>query len=268
MRGASALGGDSLLRRLLGLGWVVGAALGVVLTLNSSLGLAKPKREPLPAKYEKSPYALMSLSVGAPNDGYQVRSKKLHQTPYLRVKSSSRGRVYGHPALVLMLRRSAGDIAKAAPNSVMLVGDLSYKHGGPISKHRSHQSGRDADVGFYLRNKSGTQVSVDRLVKIDGDGSVIGHPGLYFDDERNWFLVRSWLKDRRAGILHVFVAKHVRKRLLDYARRNKASREQLLAAAAFLHQPSNSSLHDDHFHVRIDCPDRQRDICVKNALSD
>src|SRR5690606_22265643 len=111
------------------------------------------------------------------------------EAPYLKIKANSRRRAYGHPALVLMLRRSAADIAKAAPNSVMLVGDLSAENGGPISKHRSHQSGRDADVGFYVRDSKGRQVLVDTLVRIDGVGRVIGRPGLLFVDERNWFLI-------------------------------------------------------------------------------
>ncbi len=223
---------------------------------------------PLPDKYERSPYSLMSLTVGAPNKGYQIRAKRLRESPQLKIKSGSHGRVYGHPALVLMLQRSAKDIAKAAPNSVMLVGDLSHKKGGPISKHRSHQSGRDADIGFYVRNDKGAQIKLNRFVKIDGEGKVIGMPGAYFDEERNWQLVRSWLRDKRAGIAHVFVASHVRNRLLRYARANKARARHFEAAAKLLKQPSNSSIHDDHYHLRIRCPDRQKDICVEEALSD
>jgi penicillin-insensitive murein endopeptidase len=227
---------------------------------------AKP--HDLPPKYAKSPFSLMSLSVGAPNDGYQVRSKRLRETRHIRVKRGSGVRNYGHPALVLMLRRSAKDIASAAPNSVMLVGDLSAKKGGAISGHRSHQSGRDADIGFYVRNEAGKQVLLDRFVKIDSQGRVIGHRGLFFDDWRNWLLVRSWLRDRRAGITHVFVASPIRNRLLAYARKNKAERKYVDAATKLLKQPSNSARHDDHFHLRIACPKRQDDICVKEAVSD
>lgn len=226
------------------------------------------RNDELPKKYQRSPLSLMSLTVGAPNKGYQIRAKRLRPSRYLKVKSSSKGRTYGHPALVLMLQRSSKDIAKAAPNSVMLVGDLSFKKGGPISRHRSHQSGRDADIGFYVRNKHGKQVLLDRFVKIDRDGKVLGMRGAYFDDERNWQLVRSWLRDKRAGIAHVFVATHVRSRLLRYARANKARARHYAAAAKLLKQPSNSSKHDDHYHLRIRCPKRQKDICVEEAVSD
>jgi len=241
---------------LTGLAWLAAA----------TLALAKP--EPLPEKYEKSPFSLMSLTVGAPNDGHQLRAKRLRDTANLKIKRSSQSRNYGHPALVLMLKRSADDIAKAVPGTIMLVGDLSSKAGGPLAGHRSHQSGRDADVAFYLRDEKGRQVLPDNFVKIDSEGKVIGRRGVYFDDERNWQLVRSWLRDKRAGISHVFVASHVRNRILAYARSDNARKKHYEAAMALLHQPKNAALHDDHYHVRITCPDRQKDICVEQALSD
>jgi penicillin-insensitive murein endopeptidase len=150
----------------------------------------------------------------------------------------------------------------------MLVGDLSAKKGGPLAGHRSHQSGRDADVGFYLSNENGQQVVLDQFVRIDGEGKVIGKRGVYFDDERNWQLVRSWLRDTRAGISHVFVATHVRNRILRYARASKARDRFHDAAAKLLHQPRNAAVHDDHYHVRITCPEKQKDICVEQAVSD
>jgi penicillin-insensitive murein endopeptidase len=150
----------------------------------------------------------------------------------------------------------------------MVVGDLSAEEGGTLSGHRSHQSGRDADVGFYLRDAKGRQVVLDHFVQIDRDGKVLGEKDLYFDDNRNWLLVRSWLRDRRAGISHVFVATHVRARILEFAKSSKARNVHYDAAAALLHQPSNAAKHDDHFHVRIECPKDQTEICVKEAVSD
>lgn len=244
------------------------AALAALLAI-APLKLAEAKeRAPLPERYRKFPLSKRSLTVGAPNDGYQRRAKRLRPTEHLKIKRGSHRRSYGHPALVLMLRRSARDIAKALPHSVMLVGDLSKKRGGPISGHRSHQSGRDADIGFYLRNSSGKQVVLNRFVSIDADGNVLGRRGLFFDEKRNWLLVRSWLKDKRAGISHVFVATHVRNLILKYARSNQAAKKHYQAALALLKQPSNAANHDDHYHLRIACPKEQRDVCVKEAVSD
>lgn len=222
----------------------------------------------LPARFKELPFSLMSLSIGAPNSGRQLRAKRLRDTSSLKIKTNSKGRTYGHPGLVLMLQRSAKDVASASPASVMVVGDLSSEEGGTLSGHRSHQSGRDADVGFYLRDAKGRQVVLDHFVQIDRDGRVLGEKNLYFDDNRNWLLVRSWLRDKRAGISHVFVASHVRARILEFARSSKARSRHYDAAAALLHQPSNAAKHDDHFHVRIECPKDQSEICVREAVSD
>src|SRR5690242_15710310 len=109
----------------------------------------------LPARFRVAPFSVMSLSVGYPNDGFQLRAKKLKSSNVLAVKDSSKDNSYGHPALVLMLERSAREVARAAKGSVLTVGDLSRQDGGPLAGHVSHQSGRDADIGFYLRDGSG-----------------------------------------------------------------------------------------------------------------
>src|SRR3954452_19530240 len=57
----------------------------------------------LPTQYQKSPFALMSLSVGLPNDGWQLRAKKLKKSDTLWIQDKSVPYSYGHPSLVLML---------------------------------------------------------------------------------------------------------------------------------------------------------------------
>jgi penicillin-insensitive murein endopeptidase len=220
----------------------------------------------LPAKYDNAPYSKMSLSVGAPNRGRQVRAKRLRKKPFLRIKKNSRGNVYGHPALVNMLYRTARDIKRSARGSVLLVGDLSNKTGGPLPKHRSHQSGRDADIAFYATTAKGKRVELDRFVAFKGNGEAKDGSGLVFDDWRNWLLVQSWLRDRRAGISHIFVSRPLRARLLRFARKDKRYRKYADKAARLLKRPHDSSAHDDHFHVRISCPKRQGDICKEESL--
>lgn len=203
----------------------------------------------------------MSLSVGYPNQGWQVRAKKLRRTRYLRIKSGSGRNVYGHPALVLMLRRSSHEIARTVPGSVMVVGDLSRKGGGPLSGHRSHQSGRDADIAFYMKDAHGRNHIPTRFIAFDGNGKARDGSGLVFDDYRNWLLVQSWVRDRRAGLSHIFVSRALRARLLAYGRRTKEFKRHANEVARLLKQPENSSPHDDHFHVRISCPRRQQGLC-------
>ncbi len=214
----------------------------------------------LPKRYSKYPLSVQSLSVGSPNSGTLVRPKKLRSAGALRVQAKSQEHAYGLPALVLMLQRTAREMAKAAPGSTLLVGDLSRREGGPLGGHASHQSGRDADVGFYARQK-GKPLRLTRFVAFDTSGNAKDGSGAVFDERRNWLLVRMWLQDRRAGIDHVFVARWLRQRLLDYAARVPSERRYVERASELLHQPIDSSPHDDHFHVRIGCPASQSDIC-------
>jgi penicillin-insensitive murein endopeptidase len=215
----------------------------------------------LPSKFRTGRLANMSLSGGYPNDGWQIRGKRLRRGTELRIREASHERVYGHPALVLMLHRSARDVAKGAPGSVLLVGDLSAKLGGPISGHRSHQSGRDADVGFYVTDLKGKRLPSTDYVAFDGDGKSKDGRSLVFDDERNWLLVESWARDLRAGLSHIFVSWPLRERLLKFARSQPRFAKYVLQATALLKQPEKGEDHDDHFHVRITCPKEEEEIC-------
>jgi len=221
----------------------------------------------LPEPYRHSRYAVMSLSVGLPNDGWQLRAKKLHPGRDLWIQNKSVNNSYGTPALVLMLNRTARQVARESPGSVLLVGDLSSEFGGPLSGHRSHQSGRDADVGFFVTDSHGKAQNSRKLLAFDKEGRARDGSGLRFDDYRNWLLVQLWLKDSRAELEHVFIASHLRRRLLDFARQRPSFRAHVADAAQFLVQPINALPHDDHFHVRIACPEQQTDLCKSHLVS-
>ena len=237
------------------------ALLAASLSWASGSHAGEHTNDELPKRYRRSPFALMSLSVGTPADGYQIRSKKLRMGANLWVQEKSRKYTYGHPALVLMLRRTAKQIAKQTRGSVLLVGDLSREHGGPLYGHRSHQSGRDADVGFFVTDLEGKPLNARKLRAFDAKGRAKDGSRLLFDDYRNWLLVQLWLKDTRAQLQYVFVSRSLRRRLLDFAQARPAFRKYVKAAAKFLRQPRNALPHDDHFHVRIACPERQRELC-------
>jgi penicillin-insensitive murein endopeptidase len=215
----------------------------------------------LPKKFEKAPWNKMSLSIGAPNRGRQLRAKKLRSAPHLFIQEKSRENVYGHPSLVLMLQRSAKAVARSRGGSVLLVGDLSAREGGPLAGHHSHQSGRDADVGFYARDAKGKTVKLTKFVAFDGEGKAKDGSGLVFDDDRNWLLVMGWARDDRATMAHVFVSNPLRARLLRHAEKSAQHRKYVPLVSALFKQPENAEPHDDHFHVRIRCPQGHEGLC-------
>jgi penicillin-insensitive murein endopeptidase len=215
--------------------------------------------------------ALASLrygrSVGSPTDGHLVGGTHLDDTGYLRVvPADASGDVrWGVAPLVDMIDRSARAVRRQYPDAVTSLGHLSREGGGDIDQHRSHESGRDADVGFFIRTSTGKPLMPTHFVAFQGDGTARTWPGAYFDDARNWALVASMLADPEAHVTHVFVAAPLRARLLAYADHVGAPAQLRMRAAELMQQPRGALPHDDHFHVRIGCPARMSG-CIENPM--
>jgi penicillin-insensitive murein DD-endopeptidase len=207
-----------------------------------------------------------ALSIGSPNGGRLDGGAHLAETPYLRVvpyyaESNAR---WGLPSLVGLLDRAARRVAHKFPDAVMSVGDLSRKGGGELDRHHSHESGRDADVGFYIRNAKRPILPV-KFVAFSAAGAAPTMPGAVFDEARNWALVEALIDDPVTHVSVIFVATHVRARLLRYAEKMGVPRELRERAAEVMMQPRRAA-HDDHFHVRIACPREQHGTCVEQAV--
>jgi penicillin-insensitive murein endopeptidase len=210
--------------------------------------------------------SIVSRSLGSPTRGALEGGVALPTGRFVALRNGVTAR-WGLPVLVGLLERSARRVAKLHPESVLLVGDLSTRKGGRLGGHRSHQSGRDADVGFYYTDARERPVLARRFWRVDDAGRVVGERTVKFDDARNWALVESWLIDPEARIQHVFVADPLRRRLLSHARSVGVYPPVLHRASLALKQPSRGLAHDDHFHIRIACPRDQREGCVPEPQS-
>jgi penicillin-insensitive murein DD-endopeptidase len=208
-------------------------------------------------------FARRSVSLGSPSEGHLAGGEQLRSNAHLRI---IRKHSWGLPHLVHMLRDSSRGVAKRFPGSVLAVGDLSKHGGGDVLGHRSHESGRDADVGFYIKNKHGKFVFRPRYFTINPAGRVVGNSSWQFDEQRNWALIESWLRDPKIHVSHIFVVSYVRKRLLAYAQRVGRPLRIRNLAAEVMRQPKHVLAHDNHFHVRISCPRNQRSSCVEYQL--
>lgn len=169
---------------------------------------------------------------------------------------------FGTPALVSALERALGDVYQAFPGtSPTRVGDLSSPRGGRHVRHRSHRTGRDVDIVFYLTDAMGRSVSPRGWLAFSRFGHAFeegtGHT-YFFDDARNWQLVRALLLDPEANVQWIFVSRGVKTRLLEYALHHEASPDALVRAAYVLQQPERAAPHDDHFHVRVYCTPSDR----------
>lgn len=200
-----------------------------------------------------------SVSLGAPNAGSLLAGTHLQESNLIRVVPAFSGRDtrWGLPALVQGIDRAAAYVDKRFPNSMLSVGDLSRKGGGEIGHHKSHQSGRDVDLGFYMTDRSGEPLYAKNFVAFDGDGFSRSAPSARFDDARNWTLIEALLTDPQLRVQRIFVSAPLRQRLLAEAERRGVSLSLRMRAAQVLLQPRVGAAHDNHFHVRIACPPGQ-----------
>jgi len=221
-----------------------------------------------PKAAAKREAAVPSSSVGSPNEGKLVGGVKLDTSDgtVRVVPAYTRGDSrWGLPAMIHMLERAAKKVAKKSPGSVLGVGDISHRHGGDIFLHRSHESGRDADLAFYVLDHRGKNLLPDTFVQFQGSVESTSMPGARFDVPRNWALVQAMLEDPIARVSHIFVADPLRRMLLAHAK-PRVLPALYNRAAAVMMQPSNALPHDNHFHVRISCPPAMRKSCVEYPI--
>jgi penicillin-insensitive murein endopeptidase len=205
--------------------------------------------------------APFAISIGSPTDGGLAGGVPLRERAELRLRWPE-GPRWALPGLVEMLERVSRRVDRRFPGSVMLVGDLSRQDGGDLAGHASHESGRDADVGFYYRDPAGASVRSERLLAVLPSGRVSDAANLHFDDARNWALVEAILTDSKTAVERIFVAATVKRRLIDFAVHSKASGSIVARARSTLREPGSGPVHDDHFHVRVACPRSEREVCV------
>lgn len=242
-------------------------ACGLVIGIMPAAASAKPATgsSQVAARTRSSKGKKGAQSIGAPNSGRLVGAVRLRGNKTLRQREG--GHSWGLPQLVHLLHHAATDVARKHHGSQMLVGDLSGRTGGQLDHHSSHQSGRDADVGFYVMNSKGKPMAVKRFIPIDDAGNARDAPGVRFDEARNWTMIEAMLKDDKASVRYLFVTDALRGKLLAHARKTHAPKALVEKAASVMMSPQDAEPHDDHMHVRIACPESMHDTCIEEPTA-
>jgi penicillin-insensitive murein DD-endopeptidase len=198
-----------------------------------------------------------AVELPARGDGYQVPQ------PW-----ASRGLSWGTEELVGLIVRSARRLRAGDAAATLYVADMSPRRGGASFWHRSHQTGRDADLLFYALDEKGRAAGpTTAMVRFDADG--VGAPvdedgkpvtPRTFDVARNWELVRALLADEAVEVQFLFIYEPLREKLLEYATARGEAADLVARAEAVMLQPGDSLPHDDHLHVRIYCPASDRSL--------
>jgi LysM repeat protein len=124
------------------------------------------------------------------------------------------------------------------------VGDLSTRGGGSFPPHKSHQHGRDVDIGYVLRGSLANETRFRNA----GRGNL--------DVARTWMLVKS-LIDTNA-VSHIFMDHRIQRLLYEHAKKKGAREEVLDELFQYPRGPRRGhgiirhwKGHTHHFHVRF-----------------
>ncbi len=220
---------------------------------------------PQPILSEWAPSNRPSRSSGYPWRGGLENSVRLQESATLRFMDVDRprGNFFGTRRLVGLLERTAAVVDERAPGARMNVGELSRRTGGNIVGHRSHENGRDVDLGFYMVDDAGLPVETRRFLNVRRSGrarnavapgpDAPGESGLQFDPIRNWMMIEALITDPEVVVQHAFVHRDVRRLLVRQGRRMGASDDLIERVERVVISPGVRHPHRNHFHVRIYC---------------
>ena len=164
--------------------------------------------------------------------------------------SRQRPDLWGTPELIRLIKNCGRTYRRyfSRKYAPIPIGDLSSRYGGPLKLHKSHQNGRDVDVGF-MRKKPLSKG--------------------YFKDTRpremnlyaQWVVLKCFLDDSKTQM--VFIERSRVKALRKYIKRIYKKRPaRLKKYLAFFSGKYRiirpDSIHKSHMHVRIHCPKDDR----------
>ena len=210
--------------------------------------------------------AVGSISCGAVNRGALASGRPIADEGHGFVAPEpwrARGLRFGTDELVGLIERAARAVAERHPGAPLAVADLSAERGGPVARHRSHQSGRDVDLVFYAIDRAGEPMANDghmplfgvdgRAISADSPQPVTEIRERFFDLARNWALVQALATDPDVRVDRIFVSRKIRDWLLAYAAAAGVDESIRTRVRSVMSVPIGVEGHNDHMHVRIGC---------------
>lgn len=182
-----------------------------------------------------------TVSIGTPNRGWLAYGEALAAGDHFTVREKFR---YGTREAIDAIEAAAAAVHAQFPDTPRLhVGDISSKKGGRLKRHLSHQSGRDADIAYYL--KSGH----------DEDNLKRATPRT-LDVPRTWAFIAALVEGDR--VEYLFSDRRLMRVLEDYARDvaevPPERLEELFGSKTKAGIIRHLRGHADHLHVRFKAP--------------
>jgi penicillin-insensitive murein endopeptidase len=198
-------------------------------------------------------------AVGLPTRGVLLSAAELPSSGAGFEWLKTQGHHWGVPRLVQAIEEAAGQVARERPGGApLVVGDLSDERGGLLTGHRSHHTGRDADLLFYVETLAGEPTASPGFVRFGPDGLAKVGKGkassyVRFDVAREWVLIKSLALSEQANVQWLFVSRPLEALITEYARAMGEPDDLVWHAETVMRQPSDSAPHDDHLHLRTAC---------------
>ena len=220
---------------------LLGFALGTLLLVSPGLA-QQPARELFGVM--DHPTTGPSVPVGGYAKGCIAGAVQLPPDgPGWQAMRLSRDRRWGTPELVQYIEALGQSVAQDGWRG-LLVGDMGQARGGPMkSGHASHQIGLDVDIWLQpapdrsLSAKEREELSAISVLK---KGTRDIDPRRFGEAERMLIYRAAQLP----GVARIFVAPGIKRSLCAITWRDRS----------FLNKIRPWYGHDDHFHVRLNCP--------------
>lgn len=206
----------------------------------------------------KTPAAGAAMSIGKYSAGCLQGAAELPlDGPGFQVMHPSRRRYFGHPDLVSFVQ-SLGAALKQAKLEDLMVGDLSQPRGGPApGGHSSHQTGLDVDLWFWSPDTASHRALTAQERETTRARSVL---------DGKTSSIRAALSDRVLTLLKLTASDARVERIFVHPIIKRDACKSAKADRSWLHKLRPWYGHDDHFHVRLQCPADATD-CVAQAPS-
>jgi penicillin-insensitive murein DD-endopeptidase len=198
-----------------------------------------------------------SGSVGVPHAGFLTNGVELPKEGKGYRWKSAADHHFGLPRMVSLLKEASASVAEQRPSTPpVYIGEISAKGGGALlPKHRSHRTGRDVDVMFFVTTLEGAPVAGTGFTKFGPDGLGVDTGGrfLRFDTDREWLFIKGLLSSKEAHVQWIFIARLLEAVIIEHAIALGEPTQLVAMAEQVMQQPGDSLPHDDHIHVRLAC---------------
>ena len=192
---------------------------------------------------ERDPRLLGPLSIGTPDSGLLLNPVPFPEGSFWKLREPEDS--WATDETIGFVVTAIEAVEARFPGSPRLViGDISHHRGGRLDKHRSHQTGRDADIGFYYRAGEAETFQTARMKDLDA--------------ARTWTLVRALVTE--TDVERIFIDRSLMRVLYDQA---LAEGDDPLWLADIFGRTTEKGIiqhekrHKDHLHVRFYNPRAQ-----------